>query len=769
MPAKSDHHPSPHHSPDPFERLESLLVSDFSLPPLKMAEPARPPAIAHSSTFPLASPRHEPAAAPFHPPESEDDTSSEPPEAITPTSDSHPPSFAHQDVDPTPSSPALASHPQIINTPATPKNLPATPSPTTPKELPTRTRPAAAAAAAAPPAAAATPAAATPQSTPGKSEKAKRSVTRTIKNVFKRANSSHEMDMPTASRGPFQGWNFDGQGASAARNGAAAANPAFLGARPPRVSASANVSPSHSAAHSPATSTSPTSTVTSSNGGPLVDHASDPGDNPPAALSREKRAATGLSLRGNRGPRIAFASSAHERQRSRTDAKAAAAAAASSSLANVEELTSPESAFLSPETGVGLKARRMSMQLPDDFVVDSVELDAEFGPASKLPGRRGKLLGKGATSTVTLMTRKGAASGGTGADEPRIFAVKEFRKREAGEDEAEYDQKVKSEYSIAHSLHHPNIVSSVRLCTHAGRWNVVMEYCPQGELFGLVQRNYLTLDDKLCLWKQLLRGVAYLHAHGIAHRDLKLENLLLTDAGALKITDFGVSEVFCGEHPGLRGAGGACGTNMGAPRPCAPGICGSLPYIAPEVLARDGPYDPRPLDVWSSAVVLVTLIFGGQPWTEASTQQPAYAKFRAAWTKWLATRDESMGSNWNRPTDTAHPTACGPCFALLPKPAIRVLLLRMLHPEPAARASIHEILNDRWVRTIECCTHDDGCAAGRKGSGSEDEGDKDDGGGFDASKCGKRKGVKVVKCHNHLPPKQHKLPQYRFDMGDGYS
>ena len=232
-------------------------------------------------------------------------------------------------------------------------------------------------------------------------------------------------------------------------------------------------------------------------------------------------------------------------------------------------------------TGAGLKARRMSTTLPDDFFVDTVELHDEFTSGSLLPGKRGKLVGKGATATVKLMTRKGGPS-----DE--VFAVKEFRKKGQHESEDDYVKKVKSEYSIAKSLHHPNIVQSIRLCTHNQRWNHVMEFCPQGEIFTLVQKRYLTLEDNLCLFKQLLRGVAHLHGHGIAHRDIKLENLLMTDQGHLKITDFGVSEVFCGEHPGLRTAQGECGKDMKEIRPCAPGICGSLPYIAPEVFEKKG-------------------------------------------------------------------------------------------------------------------------------------------------------------------------------------
>jgi tRNA A-37 threonylcarbamoyl transferase component Bud32 len=234
------------------------------------------------------------------------------------------------------------------------------------------------------------------------------------------------------------------------------------------------------------------------------------------------------------------------------------------------------------EAGTGLKARRMSLNLPDDFTVDVVELHKEFADQSKIIGRRGKTLGKGAMSTVRLMTRKGGSS--------ELYAVKEFRRKHPSEKDEDYEKRVKSEYSIARSLHHPNIVETIRLCTHQGRWNFVMEYCQEGDLFNIVQKGYLMkedrLSDRLCIFKQLVQGVHYLHNHGIAHRDIRLENILVTSQSKLKITDFGVSEVFSGIHPGLRVSGGQCGIDMNEVRLCAPGICSTMPYIAPEIIAE---------------------------------------------------------------------------------------------------------------------------------------------------------------------------------------
>jgi serine/threonine protein kinase len=80
-----------------------------------------------------------------------------------------------------------------------------------------------------------------------------------------------------------------------------------------------------------------------------------------------------------------------------------------------------------------------------------------------------------------------------------------------------------------------------------------------------------------------------LHQNGIAHRDIKPENLLVTAEGRLKITDFGVAEVFSGTHPGLKSAPGTVASKPSTEvRKCSPGICGSIPYCSPEVLAENG-------------------------------------------------------------------------------------------------------------------------------------------------------------------------------------
>lgn len=408
--------------------------------------------------------------------------------------------------------------------------------------------------------------------------------------------------------------------------------------------------------------------------------------------------------------------------------------------------------------GVGLKARRLSTALPDEFIVDYCELDKEFVSTSKLPFGKGKTVGEGATARVRLMYRRGDI-------DHAIYAVKEFRGRDKREDtEQEYRKKVLGEYTIAKSLHHPNVVDTVRLCTHHGRWNHVMEYCSHGELFQYVEKQLFksvwSLQDRQCFFKQLVRAVDYLHSHGIAHRDIKLENLLLTKEGSLKLTDFGVADVFSGEHPGLRASGGECGKNMGEVRRCKPGICGSLPYMAPEVLEKKGEYDPRGLDVWSCAIVYLAMTFCGNPWQAANDQSPYYVTFRKGYEKWMKENPECIITETNYPS-------CGPLFKFTEKlgsPAMKRLMLKMMNPNPAKRISIHDVLLSNTVKSIECCTEE----SYEDGPGLLVDATK----GKAMTNDGRKTKMTVKKKHNHVPPKENKTPkvfQHRFDMGDGYS
>jgi serine/threonine protein kinase len=153
---------------------------------------------------------------------------------------------------------------------------------------------------------------------------------------------------------------------------------------------------------------------------------------------------------------------------------------------------------------------------------------------NKKYGKFGKVLGSGAGGSVRLMKR--SSDGVT-------FAVKEFRARHTYETEREYAKKVTAEFCIGSTLHHGNIIETLDIVHERGRWYEVMEYCPY-DLFATVMTGKMSREEVACCFMQIVSGVTFLHSMGLAHRDLKLDNVVINEHGILKIIDFGSASVF---------------------------------------------------------------------------------------------------------------------------------------------------------------------------------------------------------------------------------
>ena len=124
-----------------------------------------------------------------------------------------------------------------------------------------------------------------------------------------------------------------------------------------------------------------------------------------------------------------------------------------------------------------------------------------------------------------------------------------------------------------------------------------MEYAPY-DLFSVVMSGSMSRPEIYCVFRQICDGVEYLHSLGLAHRDLKLDNCVMTKDNVVKLIDFGTATVF--HYPGKK-------------MTPATGIVGSDPYLAPEVLSQDS-YDPRKTDVWSVAIIFMCMILRRFPW-----------------------------------------------------------------------------------------------------------------------------------------------------------
>uniref|UniRef100_A0AAV1VHY8 Protein kinase domain-containing protein n=1 Tax=Peronospora matthiolae TaxID=2874970 RepID=A0AAV1VHY8_9STRA len=130
-------------------------------------------------------------------------------------------------------------------------------------------------------------------------------------------------------------------------------------------------------------------------------------------------------------------------------------------------------------------------------------------------------------------------------------------------------------------------------------FRLIMEYCPGGDLLSqLMSRGALgptpskrVPQQEARLWVlQLARGLQYLHASGIAHRDLSPENILLSKTGDVKICNFGASTTRAAEL-------------------CRDRVAGNLHYTAPEAVSGTR-YDAVRADVWSLGAVFFVLLTG---------------------------------------------------------------------------------------------------------------------------------------------------------------
>jgi serine/threonine protein kinase len=161
---------------------------------------------------------------------------------------------------------------------------------------------------------------------------------------------------------------------------------------------------------------------------------------------------------------------------------------------------------------------------------------------------------------------------------------------------------------------HPNVVSLVRILDSADCTFVVIEFCPEGDLFSnITERGQFVGNDTLAkhAFLQILDAVRYCHSIGIYHRDLKPENILVTDQGnTVKLADFGLATK------------DSVTSDFG---------CGSTFYMSPECQQASSRaphcYASAPNDVWSLGVILVNLTCGRNPWKRASPEDSTFRAF----------------------------------------------------------------------------------------------------------------------------------------------
>jgi len=220
---------------------------------------------------------------------------------------------------------------------------------------------------------------------------------------------------------------------------------------------------------------------------------------------------------------------------------------------------------------------------------------------------------------------------------------------------------VQKETQIHRLLTHENIVKFHGSRQEIGVEYLFLEYCSGGELYDMVEPDVgVPIPQAQSYFRQIISAVDYLHGLGITHRDIKPENILLDANGKVKLSDFGFATIF---------------RSRGVERRLDK-KCGTLPYVAPEVLVKA--YKAQPADIWSCGIVLVALLAGELPWDKPII---GCAPFKS-WKE---------GSVHGMPWDKLDLTALN-------------FIKRILCIQVSKRITIEQILNHQWMnkKTLKC-------------------------------------------------------------------
>jgi serine/threonine protein kinase len=257
----------------------------------------------------------------------------------------------------------------------------------------------------------------------------------------------------------------------------------------------------------------------------------------------------------------------------------------------------------------------------------------------------GRLLGRGTFAKVYLAR---PVAGG----EP--VAVKVLDKAEVM-GTAGMAPRVLREVTAMRRLRHPNVLRLHEVLATRAKIYLVMELATGGDLLSrlaALPRRRLPEHAARRVFVQLVAALAYCHARGVAHRDVKPQNVLLDADGSLKVSDFGLSAL-----PDSLRDDGRLHT-----------ACGTPAYAAPEVLRRKA-YDGAKADAWSCGVILFVLLAGQLPFDDSNIADMCRKAHRREYEypEWVS-------------------------------PAARRLINRLLDPNPATRVAVEALAAHPWFK-----------------------------------------------------------------------
>jgi serine/threonine protein kinase/CRP-like cAMP-binding protein len=385
----------------------------------------------------------------------------------------------------------------------------------------------------------------------------------------------------------------------------------------------------------------------------------------------------------------------------------------------VTEYSSDEAADAPAGVGDGTPTRARSQKLESRYVfvkkVGEGATATAFLCLDVADGSRAVILKKCARAKFRALPRPGAPAPRAVAHEAEIAVLKKL------------------------SSAHPNIIDLLGVVDDPASPTValVLEYANGGDLKRRVAADALVDDghpgvrpETLWDWaRDLVNGLAYMHKHGVMHRDVKPENVLLCNRGrggeghTAKLADFGASRIVDADrlHLDLAADESDDGNETdhlddpsGAVDRCVD-QAGSPAFMSPECASGD-PYRGFPSDVWSLGMTMYYCLFA----------RSAFARDNPA-----ATMDAIADPNARVPYDDPFYADDARC-----PPELRAFLARCLERDPERRADVRDLLGDAWLTRggespltswsfllrVRCDASDRALAVDRVGHAKEEEG-----------------------------------------------
>ncbi|KAI0968164.1 hypothetical protein F4678DRAFT_204572 [Xylaria arbuscula] len=262
----------------------------------------------------------------------------------------------------------------------------------------------------------------------------------------------------------------------------------------------------------------------------------------------------------------------------------------------------------------------------------------------------GKTIGAGSMGKVKLARREDGAEQVACKIIPR-GSTEDGHHSRAEKERADQSKEIRTarEAAIVTLLQHPHICGLRDVVRTNYHWYMLFEYVNGGQMLDyIISHGKLKEKQARKFSRQIASALDYCHRNSIVHRDLKIENILISKTGDIKIIDFGLSNLF-------------------SPRGHLKTFCGSLYFAAPELLQARAYTGPE-VDVWSFGIVLYVLVCGKVPFDDQS--MPAlHAKIKKGvvdYPSWLSNE-------------------------------CRHLLSRMLVTDPRQRATMFEVMNHPWL------------------------------------------------------------------------